>query len=107
MRQTNETAKSFIQLKEITQIMQAQKPSAQNSTNTKLGEITSQSTLKPKESAQSLKGALKPTKKAFSERQITTIRDNSQASANKSFETKESNHANAFKSDEANKRGEQ
>ncbi|ANH42838.1 hypothetical protein AA971_05325 [Helicobacter pylori] len=100
MRQTNETAKSFIQLKEITQIMQAQKTSAQNSTNTNLSEITSQSTLKPKQ------GALKPTKKAFSERQITTIRDNSQASTNKSLETKESNHANAFKSDEAKERRE-
>ncbi len=51
MRQKNETATSFDQLKEITQAIQAQKNSA-----------------------------LKPTKRAFSERQKTTIRDNSQAS---------------------------
>ncbi len=94
MRQTNETATSFIQLKEITQIMQAQKPSAQNSTNTKLGEITSQSTLKPK-------GALKPIKKAFSERQITTIRDKSQVTLTNA-KTKQGNQ-----NSQANKRGEQ
>ncbi|GAA6887578.1 hypothetical protein CHC143_15190 [Helicobacter pylori] len=53
MRQKKETATSFDQLKEITQAIQAQKNSA-----------------------------LKPTKKAFSERQKTTIRrDNPQASA--------------------------
>lgn len=51
MRQKNETATSFNKLKEITQAIQAQKNSA-----------------------------LKPTKRAFSERQRTTIRGNSQAS---------------------------
>ncbi len=73
MRQKNETATSFNKLKEITQAIQAQKNSAQTSGNANTSEIKSQSTPK--------KSALKPTKKAFSERQITTIRDNSQASA--------------------------
>ncbi|MEJ8618532.1 hypothetical protein MMN25_06210 [Helicobacter pylori] len=78
MRQKHETATSFNQLSEITQIMQA---------------------LKPKAKARAKNYALNPTKKAFSERQITTIRDNSHASAKKK-------HANAFKSDEANTRGQ-
>ncbi|WP_181324558.1 hypothetical protein [Helicobacter pylori] len=100
MRQKNETEKIFNQLNEITQIMMQQKRSAQTS------EIASQSTPKPKAKARAKNHALKPTKRAFSDRQITTIRDNSQASANKSLETKESNHANAFKGDEANTRGQ-
>ncbi|GAA6862914.1 hypothetical protein CHC122_14730 [Helicobacter pylori] len=54
MRQKKETATSFNKLKEITQAIQAQKNSA-----------------------------LKPTKRAFSERQRTTIKDNSQASIKK------------------------
>ncbi len=82
MRQKNETETSFNQLKEITQAIQAQKNSAQTSDNTNANEIASQSTPKPKGSAHAKKCALKPTKRAFSERQIiTTIRDNSQASA--------------------------
>ncbi len=84
MRQKNETATSFNQLKEITQIMQAQKRSAQT----------------PKIEARSKKGALNPTKRAFSERQITAFRDHSQASANKSQEIKQANHANAFKTEQ-------
>ncbi|MFP6224304.1 hypothetical protein ACLGCM_08015 [Helicobacter pylori] len=52
-------------------------------------------------------GNSKPTKRAFSERQRTTIRDHLQASANKSLETKQANHANAFKSDEAKERGQE
>ncbi|WQS96085.1 hypothetical protein FNE56_00505 [Helicobacter pylori] len=67
MRQKHETATSFNQLKEITQSIQAYQ------------------VLKPKFSAQAKKGALKPTKKAFSERQKTTNRDKSQESANKSL----------------------
>ncbi len=109
MRQKNETATSFKELKEITQIMQAQKTSVQTNANADASEIASQSTLKPKTSAHAKKGALKPTKRAFSERQITTIRDNSQASTNKSQETEQANqqgnNANAFKSDEAFKQG--
>ncbi|MDO7818482.1 hypothetical protein [Helicobacter pylori] len=81
MRQRNETAASFNQLKEITQIMQAQKRSVQTSDNANTSEITSQSTPKPKGTARTKNSALKPTKRAFSERQRITIRDNSQASA--------------------------
>ncbi|WRD51731.1 hypothetical protein E5K41_07100 [Helicobacter pylori] len=77
MRQKNETATSFKELKEITQAIQAQKNSEQTSANTNASEITCQSVLTPKARAQAKKGALKPTKKAFSERQITTIRDKS------------------------------
>ncbi len=84
MRQKNETATSFNQLKEITQAIQAQKNSAQTSENANASEITSQSTPKPKRSAHAKNSALKPTKRAFSERQITTIRDRSQANAKES-----------------------
>lgn len=84
MRQNNETATSFNKLKEITQAIQAQKNSAQTSDNANTSEITSQSTPKPKGGAHAKNSVLKPTKKAFSERQITKIRDNSQASAKES-----------------------
>ncbi|WP_120981732.1 hypothetical protein [Helicobacter pylori] len=105
MRQKNETATSFKELKEITQIMQAQKRSAQINANANASEIAHKSALTPKARVHAKKGALKPpTKRAFSERQITTIRDNSQ-------ETKQANqqgdNANAFKGDEANQRGQQ
>ncbi|WP_101019829.1 hypothetical protein [Helicobacter pylori] len=97
MRQKNETVTSFNQLKEITQIMQAQKRSAQTSANANASKPTQ-------------KSALKPIKKAFSERQRTAFRDNSQASANKSQESKQADqqgdNANAFKSDEKNTRGQ-
>ncbi|GAA8170591.1 hypothetical protein HpKG121_22530 [Helicobacter pylori] len=106
MRQKNETFTSFNQLKEITQIMQTQERSRQTSDNANISEIASQSALKPK-TVRTKNHALKPTKRAFSDRQIITIRDNSQVSANKSLETKESNHANAFKSDEKNTRGQE
>ncbi len=100
MRQKNETATSFNQLKEITQAIQAQKTNAQTSDNTEASEIASQSTLKPKTSAHAKKHALKPTKKAFSERQNTAFRDNSQANL-------QGDNANAFKSDEVKERGQQ
>ncbi|MFA4744740.1 hypothetical protein [Helicobacter pylori] len=110
MRHSNETATSFKELKEITQIMQAQKRSAQTSANANASEIASQSTPKPKGAAHAKKSALKPIKKAFSERQRTAFRDNSQASANKSQESKQADqqgdNANAFKSDEKNTRGQ-
>ncbi len=109
MRQKNETATSFKELKEITQIMQAQKRSTQTNANANASEITHKEAPTPKIRAQAKKGALKPTKRAFSERQITTIRDQSQASANASQETKQANkqanHASAFKSDESLKQG--
>ncbi|WQY60251.1 hypothetical protein KVJ59_03300 [Helicobacter pylori] len=81
MGQRNETATSFDKLREITQMIQAQKNSKQTSDNANTSEITSQSTPKPKGTARTKNSALKPTKRAFSERQRITIRDNSQASA--------------------------
>ncbi|GAA8818100.1 hypothetical protein HpRN124_07700 [Helicobacter pylori] len=96
MRQKNETATSFNQLKEITQAMQ--KRSTQTSENANISEIASQSAPKPKAKERAKKGALKPTKKAFSERQKTTIRDNSS--------DKQGDNANAFKGDEKNTRGQ-
>ncbi|WP_231231410.1 hypothetical protein [Helicobacter pylori] len=80
MRQKNETATSFNQLKEITQAIQAQKNGAQTSYNANISELTHNKALKPKDRAHAKNRALKPTKRAFSERQKTTIRDNSQAS---------------------------
>ncbi|MGL2841053.1 hypothetical protein ACQJ9R_06805, partial [Helicobacter pylori] len=80
-RQRNETDTSFNKLMEITKVIQAQKNSEQTSNNANTSEITSQSTPKPKGgTARAKKSALKPTKRAFSERQRITI-DNSQASA--------------------------
>ncbi|MDU9786218.1 hypothetical protein RGC40_00055 [Helicobacter pylori] len=89
MRQKNETATSFNQLKEITQAIQAQKRSAQTSANADTSEITYQRALTPKARARAKKGALKPTKRAFSERQITRIRDNSQESDQKRLKTEQ------------------
>ncbi|GAB0043473.1 hypothetical protein Yangon190_13390 [Helicobacter pylori] len=91
MRHRNETATSFNKLKEITQAIQTQKNSAQTSDNANTSEITSQSAQTsdnantseitsqsaPKPTAHAKKSALKPTKRAFSDRQKTTIRDNS------------------------------
>ncbi|GAA9225400.1 hypothetical protein BTM377_13390 [Helicobacter pylori] len=75
MRRKNETATSFTQLKEITQAIQAQKNSAQTSDNANTSEIASQSTPKPKGGAHAKNSALRPTKRAFSERQKTTTRE--------------------------------
>ncbi|MFA4746740.1 hypothetical protein [Helicobacter pylori] len=85
MRHRNETATSLNKIREITQAIQAQKNSPQTSDNANTSEITSQSTPKPKGITHAKNSVLKPTKRAFSERQITTIRrDNSQASAKES-----------------------
>ncbi|MGN8458767.1 hypothetical protein ACR9LQ_00335 [Helicobacter pylori] len=81
MRQRNETETIFNKLREITQVIQAQKNSEQTSDSTNTSEITSQSTPKPKGTARTKNSALKPTKRAFSERQRITIRDNSQVIA--------------------------
>ncbi|WQV89389.1 hypothetical protein KVM15_01045 [Helicobacter pylori] len=79
-----------------------QKARAQTSENANISDPTQQSALKPKATACAKKARLNPTKKAFSERQITAFRDNSQASANLSRETKTSHNANAFKTKQAN-----
>ncbi len=78
MRQTNETATSFNQLKEITQSIQAIRAMSETRANTNASERTPKEALKPKESIQAKKGTLKPTKKAFSDRQITTLIDKQQ-----------------------------
>ncbi|WP_181325035.1 hypothetical protein [Helicobacter pylori] len=84
MRHKNETATSFNKLKEITLAIQAQKNSVQTSDNANISEITSQRALKPKAKARAKNHALNPTKRAFSERQRTTTKNNSQASAEES-----------------------
>ncbi|MGN8519985.1 hypothetical protein ACR9M1_07300 [Helicobacter pylori] len=84
MRQKNETATSFNKLKEITQAIQAQKNSAPTSDNANASELKPKQALKLKDRAHAKNSALKPTKRAFSERQIATTRDNSQASAKES-----------------------
>ncbi len=125
MRQKHETAKSFNELKAITQAImlkndaltnathqesdRTQEARAKKSENAHENDSAHKPALKPKATAHAKKHALNPTKRAFSERQITTIRDNSQASANKSQETEQANqqgdNANAFKSNEATKKG--
>ncbi|RVZ09179.1 hypothetical protein EC525_07775 [Helicobacter pylori] len=110
MRHRNETDMSLNRLREITQIMQAQKRSALTSDNANASEIASQSTQTPKTRVHAKKGVLKPTKRAFSERQNTAFRDNSHASEQKCLKTEQANqkgdNANAFKSDEAEQRGQ-
>ncbi|MFP6053119.1 hypothetical protein ACLF9H_06915 [Helicobacter pylori] len=94
MRQKNETATSFKELKEITQAIQAQKNSVQTSANANTSDPTQKSALTPKARAQAKNHALKPTKRAFSERQITAFRDNSQASDNKRLKPEQANNSN-------------
>ncbi|MGN8454080.1 hypothetical protein ACR9LO_06410 [Helicobacter pylori] len=122
MRQEHETATSFNQLKEITQAIMLKKGAQANAThqesertqeannaNAKAHtlERTQKTSLKPKSSAQTKKGRLNPTKKAFSERQKTTIRTSAQASDNKRLKTEQANNSNlrAKPSDQAFKPG--
>ncbi|EMG88270.1 hypothetical protein ACQJ51_05440 [Helicobacter pylori] len=127
MRQEHETATGFNQLQAITQAIHALKKGApKNATNqssanakahtqerTQTGENanasdpTQQSALKLKATACAKKGRLNPTKKAFSERQITAFRDNSQASELKRLQTNQANNSNlrAEPSNEAFKPG--
>ncbi|MGN8439637.1 hypothetical protein ACR9LA_07120 [Helicobacter pylori] len=79
---------------------QTQQTRAQASENANISDLTQKTTLKPKSSAQTKKQYLNPTKKAFSERQITAFRDHSQDSANSSFKTKASHSENAFKTEQ-------
>ncbi|GAA9439254.1 hypothetical protein UBN10_09810 [Helicobacter pylori] len=87
MRQKNETSTSFNQLKEITQIMQTLKRSGQTSDNANISEIASQSALKPK-TVRTKNHALKPTKRAFSDRQILPRLENSQVNVIKALKLK-------------------
>ncbi|ANT42925.1 hypothetical protein [Helicobacter phage PtB92G] len=106
MRQKHETATSFNQLKELTQIIQALKKGVpknatnqeseptQASENANTSDLMQRTGSKPKASTQTKKGRLNPTKKAFSERQITAFRDNSQASELKCLKTEQANNSN-------------
>ncbi|RVY62885.1 hypothetical protein ECC37_07095 [Helicobacter pylori] len=111
MRLEHETATSFNELKEITQAIHVLKNSTQANANNQASEPTQEQGNKPKATAHAKNHALKPTKKAFSERQKTTIRDRSQASDHTRLEElKEQGNnanANAFKSDEATQNGNQ
>ncbi|ANT43029.1 hypothetical protein [Helicobacter phage FrMEG235U] len=100
MRQEHETATSFNELKEITQAIMLKK-GAQAIENANISDLTQKTGSKPKATAHAKKGRLNPTKRAFSERQITAFRDRSQANANSSYETKASHNANAFKTKQA------
>ncbi|WRC15316.1 hypothetical protein KVF04_01145 [Helicobacter pylori] len=121
MRQKNETATSFNQLKEITQAIMLKKDAPKNATHQEsertqeannanakahTQERTQKTGLKSKTSVHAKNHALKPTKRAFSERQNTAFRDHSQARANLSFKTKASHNANAFKTEQANQQGD-
>ncbi|MGN8420112.1 hypothetical protein ACR9KT_04850 [Helicobacter pylori] len=106
MRQKHETTTSFNQLEAITQAMITLKNGAptnatnqesertQTTKNANASDFKQQSALKPKATAHAQKGRLNPTKKAFSERQKTTIRDNTQASENKRLKTEQTNSSN-------------
>ncbi|WQZ93400.1 hypothetical protein KVL67_01075 [Helicobacter pylori] len=92
MRQKNETATSFNQIKEITQIMQVQqKGRTKTSENTHASDNTQKLAQTPKTRVHAKKSALKPTKRAFSERQNTAFRDNSHASKQKCLKTEQAN----------------
>ncbi|MGL2524854.1 hypothetical protein ACOWNZ_06450 [Helicobacter pylori] len=121
MRQEHETATSFNQLKEITQAIilkngtqanathqESERTQEANNANAKAHtpEPTQKIGLKPKAMLQTKKGRLNPTKKAFSERQKTTIRDSAQTSEN-AFKTNQANNSSlrAKQSDKALKQG--
>ncbi|WP_187865947.1 hypothetical protein [Helicobacter pylori] len=101
MRQEHETATSFNQLKAITQAFMLKNGVLTNATHQE-SDRTQERGAKPKTSAQTKIGRLNPTKRAFSERQNTAFRDNSQAIAKTSFKTKASHNANAFKTEQTN-----
>ncbi|WQV58956.1 hypothetical protein KVL59_00965 [Helicobacter pylori] len=125
MRQEHETAKSFNELKAITQAIMLKKGAPKNAThqtsertqeannanakahaqeptqvfsqaseNANISDLTQKTSLKPKAMLQTKKGRLNPTKKAFSERQKTTIRDNAQASDNQRRKTEQGLNSN-------------
>ncbi|WQV45035.1 hypothetical protein KVM66_03265 [Helicobacter pylori] len=109
MRQEHETAESFNELKAITQAIMLKKGVPTNTTHQESDrtqeannanakahtpEPTQKIGLKPKAMLQTKKRRLNPTKKAFSERQKTTIRDNAQESDNKRLKTEQANNSN-------------
>ncbi|MGL2815465.1 hypothetical protein ACQKBX_05685 [Helicobacter pylori] len=119
MRQKHETAKSFNELKAITQAIMLRQPiktaserkseRTQTSENANISDRTQKTGLKPKTSVQAQKGRLNPTRKAFSERQKTTFRDSERtqkrANALKTPKNKQANNSN-FKNQALPKRGQ-
>ncbi|WQW26845.1 hypothetical protein KVS17_02405 [Helicobacter pylori] len=120
MRQEHETAKSFNELKAITQAIMLKKGAPKNAThqesertqeananahaqaseNANISDLTQKTGLKLKAMLQTKKGRLNPTKKAFSERQKTTLRKWLQATETLKNGTQA--NANAFKTEQAN-----
>ncbi|RVZ06606.1 hypothetical protein [Helicobacter pylori] len=109
MRHEHETITSFKELKAITQAIMLKKGALKNATNQESDrtqtsenanakahtqELEQERGLKPKAMLHAKKGRLNPTKKAFSERQITAFRDNSQASELKRLQTNQANNSN-------------
>nr|WRE09973.1 hypothetical protein KVC08_04715 [Helicobacter pylori] len=123
MRQEHETATSFNELKAITQAIMLKKGAPTNATNQEseptqeannanahtqeptqaraqasenahASERTQRTGSKPKATTQTKKQHLNPTKRAFSERQITAFRDHSQGRANTSLTTHQSKGGN-------------
>ncbi|MBS3011090.1 hypothetical protein H8683_06300 [Helicobacter pylori] len=72
---------------------QQQQTRAQTSENADISDLTQRTGSKPKAMLHAKKSALNPTKKAFSERQITAFRDNSQASDEKRLQTDQANNS--------------
>ncbi|WP_052210654.1 hypothetical protein [Helicobacter pylori] len=117
MRQINETATSFNELKAITQAIMLKKGAPKNATNQEsdrtqtsananISDLMQATASKPKAMPHAKKGALNPTKKAFSERQITAFRDNSQASELKRLQTNQANNSNLRAEPKQPKRGQ-
>ncbi|MGL2812525.1 hypothetical protein ACQJ9L_05635 [Helicobacter pylori] len=98
MRQKHETAKSFNELKSITQAIMLKKR-IQTSENANISDLTQKTGLKPKAMLQTKKGTLNPTKKAFSERQKAT---NAPTNALKTPKNEQANNSN-LKAEPSNK----
>ncbi|WRA28583.1 hypothetical protein KVM90_04470 [Helicobacter pylori] len=123
MRREHETAKNFNELKAITQAIMLKKGMPKNATdqesertqesnnanakahtqsiqalqtkgNANISDLTQKTGLKPKAMLQTKKGRLNPTKKAFSERQKTSFRDNTPTSDPKRLRTEQANNSN-------------
>ncbi|MGN8500928.1 hypothetical protein ACR9L1_07395 [Helicobacter pylori] len=104
MRQKHETATSFNQLKEITQAIQVQKASEQTHAKANASEPTQEQGNKPKRAERAKNNALKPIKRAFSERQKTAFRDNSHASDEKRLKTEQAKE-HGLKNNQENQQG--
>ncbi|PDX29999.1 hypothetical protein [Helicobacter pylori] len=84
---------------------QQQQTRAQTSENADISDLTQRTGSKPKAMLHAKKSALNPTKKAFSERQITAFRDNSQASDEKRLQTDQANNSSLKAKHQKNQKG--